>query len=121
MRRAEGIIFALATLGEARQAAAGAQRADAVASAGQDLVRITLVANVPDQAIVRGVEYIMDRGGQFDHAEARAQMPAGDRYRRNHFLAQFVGQLAQLGRFQLTQVCRGLDGVQQWRFGQIGH
>jgi hypothetical protein len=38
-------------LGEAGQAAALAQRADAVAPAGQDLVRIGLVADVPDQPV----------------------------------------------------------------------
>ena len=35
-------------------------RADAVAPAGQDLVRIGLVADVPDQAVVRCVEDVMD-------------------------------------------------------------
>lgn len=49
MRRAERIVVAFAALGEAGQAAAGAQRADAVAPAGEDLVRIGLVADVPDQ------------------------------------------------------------------------
>ena len=56
MRRAERVVFALGALGEAGQAAALAQGADAVAPAGQDLVRIGLVADVPDQPVVRRVE-----------------------------------------------------------------
>ena len=81
MRRAERVVFALGALGEARQAAALAQRADAVAPAGQDLVRIGLVADVPDQPVARRVEHVMQRHGQLDHAETGAQMAAGHRDR----------------------------------------
>jgi hypothetical protein len=49
MGGAERVVFALGALGEAGEAAALAQRADAVAAAGEDLVRIGLVADVPDQ------------------------------------------------------------------------
>ena len=55
MRGAERVVFALRALGEAGQAAALAQRADAVAAAGEDLVRIGLVADVPDRCGRRGV------------------------------------------------------------------
>ncbi len=53
MRGAERVVFALGALGEAGEAAALAQGADAVAAAGQDLVRIGLVADVPDQPVAR--------------------------------------------------------------------
>ena len=52
MRGAERVVFALGALGEAGEAVALAQRADAVAPAGEDLVRIGLVADVPDQAVL---------------------------------------------------------------------
>ena len=52
MRGAERVVFALGALGEAGQAAAHAQRADAVAAAGENLVRIGLMADVPDDAVV---------------------------------------------------------------------
>ncbi len=52
MRRAEGIVFALAALGEAGQAAARAKGADAAAAPGQDLVRIALVPDIPDQHVL---------------------------------------------------------------------
>ena len=57
--------------GEAGQAAALAQGADAVAPAGQDLVRIGLVADIPDQPVARRVEHSVDRDGQLDHAQRR--------------------------------------------------
>ena len=81
MRSAEAVVFALGALGEAGEAAAGAQRADAVTASGEDLVRVGLVADVPDQAIVGRIEDIVQRNGQFDDAQAGAEMPPGDRYR----------------------------------------
>ena len=60
-----------AALGEAGQAAALAQGADAVAAPGEDLVRIGLVADVPDQPVARGVEVLVQGNGQLDDAEAR--------------------------------------------------
>jgi len=115
MRRAEGVVLALCALGEARQPAARAQRADAVATPRQDLVRIALVADVPYQPVARRVEDRMDRHGQLDHAEAGAEMAAGDRDGRDRLGAQVVGDGAQLGRAQAAQVGGLPDPVQMRR------
>jgi hypothetical protein len=48
MRRAERVVVGLAALGEPAEAPLLAQRADPVAAAGDDLVRVALVADVPD-------------------------------------------------------------------------
>ena len=96
MRGAERVVFALGALGEAGQAAALAQRADAVAPAGQDLVRIGLVADVPDQPVARRVEDVVQRDGQLDDAEPGAEMAAGHRDGADRLAAQLVGELAQL-------------------------
>ena len=121
MRGAERIVVALGALGEAGQAAAGAQGADAVAAAGQDLVRIGLMADVPDQAVARGVEDVMDGGGQFDDAEAGAEMAAGDRNGVDGFLAQLVGDLPDLLHLEPAQVVGRADGVEKRRFTKCGH
>ena len=63
----ERIVFALGALGETRQPAALAERADAVAAAGEDLVRIGLVTDVPDEPITRRIEDIMQRHRQLDN------------------------------------------------------
>ncbi len=118
---AERIVFALAPLGEAGQAAALAQGADAVAPAGQDLVRIGLVADVPDQPVVGRVEHIMERDGQLDHAEPRAEMAAGDRDRRDRLRAQLVGELAELLGLQFAQVFGCTDLIEERRYGAVGH
>ena len=121
MRRAERVVVALGALGEAGQPAAGAQRADAVAAAGQDLVRVGLVADVPDQAVARGVEHVVQRRGQLDDAEAGAEMAAGDGDRVDGFLTQLVGHLPDLVDLEPAQVVRGADGVEKRRFTEIGH
>ncbi len=121
MRGAERIVFALGALGEAGQAAALAQRADAVAAAGEDLVRIGLVADVPDQPVVRRVEHVMQRDRQLDHAEAGAEMAAGHGNGVDRLLAQFVGDLPQLARFEAPEVVRGLDEVEQRGLGGNRH
>ena len=117
MRGAEGIVFAFAALGETGKPAALAQAAHAGAAAGEDLVRIGLVADIPDDPVARCVEHIVQRGGQFDHAQAGAEMPAGDRDDVDQVGAQLVGELAQLVLLQLAQVFRQVDLVQQRGLG----
>ena len=77
MRRAERIELAFATLGEAGKPAARPQRVDAMAAARQNFVRVGLVSHVPDEPVARGVEHVVQRHCQLDHAEARAKMAAG--------------------------------------------
>jgi hypothetical protein len=69
MRRAERIVVGLAALGEPAEAPLLAQRADAVAAAGDDLVGIALVAHIPDKLVIGRVEDCVDRDGQFDDAK----------------------------------------------------
>ena len=102
MGGAEGVVFALGALGEAAEAPRLAQRADAVAAAGEDLVRIGLMADVPDQLVARRVEDVVQRHRQLDHAQPGAEMTAGDRHRRNRLLTQLVGQLLEVGLWQFA-------------------
>ena len=112
MGGAERIVFALATLGEARQAAALAQGADAVASSCQDLVRIALMPDVPDQDVLGRLEHMVQRRSQFDHAQARSQMAAGDGHGVDRFGPHLLRQLFQLGDIEVPRVGGRLDGVE---------
>src|SRR5690348_7131138 len=76
----EAVVFALGTLCETRQATAGPQGPDAVAPPSQDFVRICLMTDIPDQFVFRRIKNVMQRYGQFDHAETSAQVTAGDSY-----------------------------------------
>ncbi len=113
MRGAERVVLALRALGEARQAAALTQGADAIAAPGEDLVRIGLMPDVPDQTVARRVECVVQGDRQLDDAETRPEMAAGYRNRADHLRPKFVRQLTEIARVQPAQIFRGLDLVEQ--------
>ena len=115
MGRSECVVFAFRALGEAGEAAALTQSSDPVAPSGQDLVRIGLMADVPDDPVGRRIEHIVQRDGQFDHAETGAQMAAGHRHRADRLGAQFVGDLGEVALAQLAQIGGRVDLIQQRR------
>ena len=119
VRGTERIVFALRTLGETGQAAALAQRADTVAAPGQDLVRIALVPDIPDDLVVRRLEHMMQRRGQLDHAQTGTEMSAGDRHRVDRLGTQLVGYGFELGQAQIAQICRVVDTIEMR--GARGH
>src|SRR5580692_6089382 len=114
MRGAERIVFAFGALGEAGKAAALAQCADAITAAGENLVRVGLMADVPNQPVGRRIENIMQRDGELDHAEAGAEMAAGHRDSVDGLTAQFVSHLPQLSGLKVPEIVRGFDVVEQW-------
>jgi hypothetical protein len=80
VRRAERVVFAFGAAREAGHAAVLAQVRHAVTAAGQDLVRIGLVPDIPHDPVVRRVEHVVQRDREFDGAEVRAEVPAGLRH-----------------------------------------
>ena len=119
MRGAERVVLALGALGEAGQAAALTQRADAVAPPGEDLVRIGLVADVPDQLVVGRVEHVVQRHREFHDAEAGAEMAAGLGDGVDGLGTQFVGELAQLLGGKVLQIAGKADAIEQRGLGHV--
>ena len=109
MADAEGVVLAFFALRERRDAVLLLDRVDAVAAAGEDLVRIALVADVPDQAVVRRVVQVVQRDGQLDHAQAGAEMAAALAHRFDQVGAQFLGDRGQFGFVELAQVGGDVD------------
>ena len=66
-------------LEEAGDAALLAQRLEVGVPAGQQLVRIALVPDVPDELVARRVEGVVERDRQLDDAKSRADVAAGAR------------------------------------------
>ena len=112
MGSAESIVFTFGTLRESGQAAAGAQRADAITPAGQNFVRISLVTDIPDQLVIGRVKNVVKGHREFDDAKTRAEMAAGDSHSVDRFSAQFIGNLLQLPCIDTAQISRALDGVE---------
>ncbi len=115
MGGAERIVLAFGALGETGEAAALAQAQHAVAPAGENFVRIRLVAHIPDQPVMWRVEDVMECQGQFDHAQTGAEMTAGNGDGADGFVAQFRRQLCQLVLRQSAQVLGTVDKIQNRR------
>ena len=121
MRRTERIIGAFRPSGIAAKAPFRPQRANPVAPPGQDLVRIALVAHIPDQLVARGVEHGMDCHRQFNHTKASAKVPTRHRNRSNRLGPQLARQLVQLAVAQGFQVGWQGHAVKKGGFGSVGH
>ena len=123
MRGAEGIVGRFRPLGEARRSVLLSDRADAVPASGEDLVRIGLVADVPDDLVARRVEHRMQRDRQFHDAEARTEVATGLGHRRDRLGAQLVRDLSQLHVGERLEVGGGVDPVEKrglWTIGHVG-
>ena len=64
----ERVVRAFRRIGEARQPAELPQRAEALPAAGEQLVDVALVADVPQDAVGGRIEQEMQRDGQLDHS-----------------------------------------------------
>ncbi|MDT4868863.1 hypothetical protein FQZ97_1038520 [compost metagenome] len=113
MRRAEGVVFAFLAARKTADAALLAQAVHALAAAGEDLVRVGLVAHVPDQAVLGGVEHVVQRHGEFHRAQVGAEVAAGLGHTVDHEGPQFIGQRMQLRTGELAQIGRRFNGRQK--------
>ena len=64
-----------------------------VAAAGQDLVRVRLVADVPEDLVPRGVEQRVERDRDLAGAEVGAEVAADLPHRVDQQLADLLGDL----------------------------
>src|SRR5580765_8058764 len=117
MRRSERIVDALRALGETGQASALSHCSYPAPAAGQNLVRICLMPDVPDELVRRRVEDIVERYGKFDYTQAGTKMSACDRDGINSFLAQFVSNLPQLSSRKGAKRMGLVDPIEQRRLG----
>ena len=103
----------LAPLCEARQPALLAQGLYTVAATGQDLVRIGLVADIPDQPVIRGLENVMQGNRQLHNAKPGTEMATGLRNGINGRRPQFGGKTLQFALGETPKLFNGGDAVKQ--------
>src|ERR1700722_7692894 len=102
MSRSKGIVFAFGAPREPAQASGLSQGSNPFAPTGPALVRVGLMADIPNDAVRRRVEHIVQRGRPYDDAEAGVEMTACLRDSTDRFGAQFVGELSEIILFQLA-------------------
>ena len=86
-----------------------------VAPPGDDLVRVGLVAHVPDQAVAGRVEHVVKRHGQLDHAEPCAEMAAGHRDGVDGLGPQLFRNLLELLDGKAAEVFGAVHAIQMRR------
>src|SRR5690606_26308615 len=82
---------------------------DAVAASGEDLVRVGLVADVPDQQLPGRVVEVMQGDGQLDHAQAGAEVATAAADRLDQVATQLLRDRGQLGLVEAAQVHGRID------------
>ncbi len=112
MADAERVVLAFLALGERCHAVLLLDRVDGVAAAGQDLVRVGLVADVPHQLVDRGVVEVVQGDGEFDHAQPGGEVAAAPAHGFDQVVAQLAGDRGQFGFLERAQIVRGLDARQ---------
>ncbi len=107
------VVLGLGPARVARQAAGLPQRVELAVPPGQQLVHVGLVPGVEDHLVLGRVEHPVQRDGQLDHAEVRAQVAAGPRYRFHQDIADLGRQEAQLLLGEVLEVLRAVDALKQ--------
>ena len=106
MSAAESVVFALVGMRKWLQTVQLAVGAELVTPSREYLMSICLMSHVPHNAVVGGVEHIMQRHSQFHHTKTRSQMPRIHRQFLNDITPQFLTHRWQLLHIQLAQVNR---------------
>ena len=116
MTDAESVKFTLCAGRERRESLILLDRREPIATAREDLVRIRLMSDIPDQPVVRRLEHVMQRHRQFDSAQARRKVSALAADGLDQVSAQLFGDLRQVTPRQRAQVRRRLYSRKKRKF-----
>ena len=121
MARHEEVVGALVGIRVAHQAALGANRAEATKASGDQLVRIDLVARVPDEPIAAEVEDPVQRQAELHHAQVGGKVgrAAGRDFAER--LAHLGGELLKLLRREPLEIAGRHDGREDCGHGSREH
>ena len=106
------VVPALLTVRVARHAVGLPQLGEHRLAAGDDLVDVRLVAGVPEDRILRGLEHSVQGERQFDGAEVRTEVSGVLGHGFDDEVADLAGQRVDLGVRQAAEVARLVDPLQ---------
>ena len=107
MAGAHDVVLGLGDRAERRQAVVLADRRQRLAAAGEDLVRVGLVADVPEDLVARRVEQAVQGDRQLAGAEVGAEVAADLADRVDDVGAHLLRDLLKLLVVELVQVGGG--------------
>ncbi len=109
----EGVERALARVEERRHPGLLPEGVHPRAAAGEELVRVRLVAHVEDQVVVGRVEDAMERDDELHCPQRRAEVPAHPAADGDDLLAQLGTEARELVLGQRAHVPRRQDAPEQ--------
>src|SRR5262249_20387081 len=89
------------------------------AASSQDLVRVSLMADVPNETILWRVESIVQRDCELDRAERGAGVAADTRHRLENVVANLIGNCAKLLGWKSPQIGRRVNTLNHAHCGRI--
>ena len=107
--RAHDVVLGFVHGAEWRQPAVLADRLQAVAAPGEDLVGIGLVADIPQDLVARRIEHRVQRHGDLARTQVGSEVAADLTDRVDDVLADLLGQELELVVAQRMQVLRFVD------------
>ncbi len=113
MAGAESVVWAFVPAGETADSVILPVLLKGFATSRQDLMGVGLVADVPDNLVFRGVEYLVDGHGDFHGAEAGADVAGVLRTAGDDVFAQFSAQPFQLCSIQIPDLGGIVDGFEK--------
>jgi hypothetical protein len=113
---AHDVVLGLVHRAEGREPAVLADRVQLAAAAGEHLVGVSLVADVPEHLVLGGVEQRVDRHRDLAGAEVGAEVAADLADRVDDQLADLLRHLGELLVVEALQVRRAVDVVEE-----LGH
>ena len=113
MARAHDVVLGLEHRAERGQPLVLADGVEPVATPGENLVRIGLVPDVPEDLVAWGVQQAVQRHRELAGAEIGAEVAADLADRVDDQLPHLLGDLLELRVRELPQVGRRVDRVEQ--------
>jgi hypothetical protein len=117
--RAHDVVLGFRDGAERREALVLADRRELVATAGQDLVRVGLVADVPEDLVLGRLEQRVQGDGQLAGPEVGPEVTADFADRVDDVLADLLGHLGEVVLVERMEVARVVDAVQDAGHGLI--
>ena len=115
--RVEGVEDALLPLAEPAQSAKLPECVKLLTATGQQLVRIGLIAGIPDDLIVRRIEEIVQCDRQFDNPQIGGEMPSHAGDGQDDLLTDFLAQFRELLRSHPFQIRGAVNSLEQRHTG----
>lgn len=113
MAGAKGVINAFFPVGKSTDPAELTVGVEYILPTCKQLMRIRLVADIPDEHIVGGIKDVVKGDGEFHHPKAGTQVSLLGRYDLDNVLSQLFRQRYELFGVELAQVRWVLDRIEK--------